>query len=79
MKWSPSENDMLWLAQTLDMLQDGGSLAFPDAMLVFSVNKKDRKLLLLNPEVLSMAPSRQTFERTKIVALLLAYEVIIKQ
>lgn len=79
MKWSPSENDMLWLAQTLGMLGNGGTLAFPDAMLVFSVNKADKKLLLLNPEVLAMPNSRETFERTKIVALLLGYEVIIKQ
>lgn len=79
MDWTPEPSDIVWLQNTIDLLTDGGTLVFPDAMLIFTVNKVKKKLYLQNPDILPMYDhSRVTYDRTIVVAERLGYSVIIE-
>lgn len=63
--YEPNQFDIAWMKNMIAMICDGGTLAYPDAALVFAVNKKTKSLVLLNPEVLIFDDSLETYKRTK--------------
>jgi hypothetical protein len=78
MDWTPEPSDIAWLTNVIELLSDGGTLMFPDAMLIFTVNKVTKKLYLQNPDVIAMySHSRVTYDRTIVVAEKIGYSVII--
>lgn len=77
MDWTPEPRDMIWLENTINLLTDGGTLVFPDAMLIFTVNKVKKKLYLQNPDILlRYKHSLVTYDRTVIVGRNIGYSVL---
>jgi hypothetical protein len=77
--WTPEPSDIVWLQNTIDLLTDGGTLVFPDAMLIFTVCKKKKTLYLQNPDILPMHNhAKVTYDRTIVVAEKIGYSVIIE-
>ena len=64
----------------VELLRDGGTLIFPGTGLVFRVYKKERQMVLTNPEALRDPDSKDIFEKTKrVFRLALDYSVEVQQ
>lgn len=75
--YTPKPEDMEWLRTMIGLLTDGGTLAFPDARLIFITDKTKQQLRLINPEVLIDAGSKETYDRTVVVGIEIGYTVVI--
>jgi hypothetical protein len=71
----PNENDIRWLRQVINTINEGGSLMMPDAKLHYRVSHKEKKFTLLNPEQLIHPESLRTHLRQIAVAGFCDYSV----
>lgn len=74
-KFKPTPSDLSWAEHTLAMIADGGTLVFPNQMLIYSVDKQHKRMVLQNPEYLLDEEPQETHERTKIVFGQIGYKV----
>lgn len=75
--YTPKAEDMDWLRVMISLLTDGGTLAFPDARLIFVVDKTKQQMRLMNPEILINDGSKETYDRTVSVGVEIGYTVVI--
>lgn len=73
--WTPTHDDLLWLAHMLELLREGGLLVYPATGLMYKVSHKNKTLTLQNPGFLKVPENRKLHEMTKIVAGFFYYEV----
>jgi hypothetical protein len=73
--YQPTEVDLRWASETLRVIQDGGAIVFPSTSIVYRVNHADRRLTLVNPEVLHDDDSLATHRRSVDVFAAVGYTV----
>lgn len=73
--YKPRDVDINWARLVIDLVADGGVLAYPNTFLIFRVDKAKKQLLLMNPGVLSDPDSKEVFEKTIAVFREINYEV----
>jgi len=77
MDWKPRLVDIAWLGSVIQLIDDGGIIIYPATMLILKVDKKHRKLTLMNPDVLGIDHySMEVYRRARIIATHLEYEVV---
>lgn len=78
MTYQPRPYDIEWLRKTLNLLSDGGLVAYPRSMLCYRVNHKLKTLTLTNPSILNEGSewTVKDHQATIAVAARLNYTVI---
>jgi hypothetical protein len=50
--YKPTSEDLIWAAQMLALVRDGGSLVYPSTQLMYTVSHRNHTLTLMNPDIL---------------------------
>jgi hypothetical protein len=62
----PSDSDIAWTRNLIRIIKDGGTWAWPDAMLIYTFDKPAKTVKLMNAEALEderRAENHQRFEK----------------
>lgn len=73
--YQPTDVDIEWAGNMLDMIADGGTLAYPATKMIYLVDKTNKKLILQNVEQLAVFSSFVIHEQTKVVFAEHGYKV----
>lgn len=77
MKYIPQPIDMEWAKIMIATLKDGGEVLFPSTQLHYRIDKSQRVLILLNPDMLAENfDSNWVHNLTREVFKTVGYEVI---
>jgi hypothetical protein len=60
--YKPTEEDIQWLQNNVNLLRDGGAIAYPSAGCIFRVDKGKKVLITVN------RGDEETWQRTVVVA-----------
>jgi hypothetical protein len=75
MSYKPTEVDLEWARNMLDLVKDGGLLIYPATMVQYRLDHKNKKMTLENPEQLDEFPSFVIHQQTIEVFKVLGYAV----
>ena len=71
--YQPTEIDLIWFAQTLEIMNEGGLLVFPSSGLIYKVSHDHKTLTLQNPAKLQETICRELHAMTETVAAFFGY------
>lgn len=78
-RYEPKPIDIAFANALVDSIVDGGIVVFPGSGLVFRVYHQLKKLVLVEPAILSNPGSAELFEMSKVVFELIGYTVEVMQ